>query len=273
MKQSILQTRLLPEQLALYYLGQEGFLIKYDGHYLLIDAYLSDYVDRNCSSPQVCWRRRYPAPITGDQLGFVDYVFCSHAHYDHTDPDTLRAIAGVNAKARFIVPAPIVQTVAGYGVDPARIIAAEAGQTLELGGIRILPVPAAHEQLHTDALGRYDALGYRLTLGNTVLFHAGDCCVYDGLAEQLGRVDIAMLPVNGRDFYRLNRDHIVGNMDSREAVELAVALQARLLVPMHFDLYDVNGVPAALVADTVERSGTYQPFHMFQPGERYIYGG
>ena len=47
-KSLFFNTRLTDDQAALFYLGQEGFLFKYHDAYILIDPYLSDYVDKNC---------------------------------------------------------------------------------------------------------------------------------------------------------------------------------------------------------------------------------
>lgn len=271
MKNKILGTELLSGQTAIFYLGQESILIKSEGKYLLFDGYLSDYVDRNCCSELVKWVRRYPSPISADELDFVDYVFCSHSHYDHADPDTLSAIAKVNRKAKYIVPAPIADTVAGYGVPTESIISAYADRSIALDGVNVLPVPAAHEELEVNESGEYSALGYRVTVGDTVIFHAGDCCVYDGLSQRLGRVDVMCLPVNGRSYYKRYVMDIIGNMNAYEAAELCYISGADLLVPMHFDLYDVNCLSTSAVVDGIESSGRPVCYHIFRPGERYVY--
>ena len=74
MKEKVLSTKLANGQIALFYLGQVGFLVKYEEKYLLIDGYLSDYVDRNCCSELVKWVRKYPAPIKAEELDFVDFL-------------------------------------------------------------------------------------------------------------------------------------------------------------------------------------------------------
>ena len=56
-----------------------------------------------------------------------------------------------------------------------------------------------------------------------------------------------------------------------EAIELAVSTGAELLVPMHFDLYEVNRVSAACVAQCLEQSGGNLCYHIFRPGERFIF--
>ena len=42
MRETVLKTALADGQIALYYLGQVGFLVKWQEKYLLIDGYLSD---------------------------------------------------------------------------------------------------------------------------------------------------------------------------------------------------------------------------------------
>lgn len=270
-KEQILNTRLGNEQLALFYLGQEGFLVKFRETYLLIDPYLTDYVDRNCNDDTVCWKRNYPSPIAPEALDFIDYVLCTHAHFDHADPDSLGVLAKKNPKAKFIAPSPIKNTFLSYGITPEQFIGALVDETILLNNFRVLPAPSSHEELHTDELGHYTELGYRIFTENISLYHAGDCCIYEGLTERLTDTDIAMLPVNGRSYYKRYEQDIIGNMTSEEAVILAKKIRADLLIPMHYDLYDVNGINPAQFVDTLFKLNPTQKFHMFVPGECYIY--
>ena len=90
LKAEILRSNPGAGQAAVFYLGQETILIKVSGKYIVFDPYLTDYVDRNFSNDVVTWKRNYPAPIAPEELDFIDYVFCSHAHGDHTDPESRR---------------------------------------------------------------------------------------------------------------------------------------------------------------------------------------
>lgn len=269
-KYTFLDPPLTQDQVALFYLGQEGFLFKYNNRYLLIDPYLSDYVDQNCCSENVKWVRRYPAPVSAEVFDFVDYVLCTHAHYDHADPWTLSTIAKVNKKAKFIVPAPMTETMASYGISKDRIIGALADKTLRLDDISVTPIPSAHEELRTDEEGRYMDMGYRLQLGELSLYHAGDCCIYEGLAERLMGVNILMVPVNGRSYHKRYEQDIIGNMTCEEAILLAQQTGAGMIVPMHYDLYDINRINPAEFVDCLFTMNPSQKFHMFAPGECYI---
>jgi L-ascorbate metabolism protein UlaG (beta-lactamase superfamily) len=271
MKNRILNTILAEGQVAIFYLGQESILIKADGKYLLFDGYLSDYVDKNCCSELVKWVRRYAPPMKASELDFVDYIFCSHSHYDHTDPWTLGEIAKVNRKAKYIIPAPFADQVASYGVKREDIIEAYADREILLDGALVTPVPAAHEELCPDENGNFDCLGYKVTVSGVTLFHAGDCCIYDGLLERVQGTDVMMLPVNGRSYFQRYVRDIIGNMTCAEAAELCLAAGAKMLIPMHFDLYSVNCLATSTVVEQIEAMANMLPYHIFKPGERYIY--
>ena len=269
-KLTILNTVLAENQVALFYLGQEGFLIKHRDIYILVDPYLSDYVDRHCCSETVKWVRNYPAPIKSSELDFVDYVLCTHAHFDHADPDTLSALAKCNSKAIFIAPEPMKATLLSYGIIPERIIGAIADETLVLNSCNITPIPSEHEELHTDENGNYMELGYRINVVDASIYHAGDCCIFDGLVDRLMNVDVLMVPIKGRSYFKRYEDDIIGNMTAEEAVILAQKTNANMIVPMHYDLYSVNCVNPAHFIDTLHAINPSQKFHMFVPGECYI---
>ena len=78
-------------------------------------------------------------------------------------------------------------------------------------------------------------------------------------------------PVNGRDYFRRYRDDIIGCFDPSEAVTLAVNSGVKLLLPAHLGLYDINTLNPAQLVDCISKHAPYLPYHMFTPGEAYIY--
>ena len=268
-KDFILNTNLTENQAALFYLGQEGYLIKYRDKYIVIDPYLSSYVDENCCSETVIWKRNYPAPITAEELDFVDYILLTHAHFDHADPYTLSTIAKCNPKTKFIAPEPIKATILSYGISEDCFIGAFADEPIELDGCKVMPIPSAHEELRQDENGNYMDMGYKVICGDISIYHAGDCCLYDGLTERVMNVDMLMVPINGRSYYKL-RDDIIGNMTIEEALILAKEANVDMIVPMHYDLYPINCVNPAHFVDMLYTTNPTLKFHMFMPGERYI---
>lgn len=264
-------TELSEHSLALWALGQEGFLIKWREKTLLFDPYLSNAVYDNAGDP---WSRAFETPLAPSQCADIDYVICSHHHDDHMDRQTLQVI-GESANTRFIVPKAHLSLMKEWGFRDEQLIGISHGQVLELeGGLKLEAHAAMHEQFEQDEAGEHKYLGYVACFGEDLqIYHAGDTIGFPELAAWLqskGRIDVALLPINGRDFVR-NAKGIVGNMNYREAIELAAQLKVELLVPMHYGLFPHNDENPAYFVDYLYRHYPRQKFHMFTPGERFIY--
>ena len=260
--------RLKRREVAVSYLGQEGFLIKSENRFILIDGYLTDYVDKHCNTDVIKWVRRYPAPIKPEELDFVDVVMCTHSHYDHADPDTIKGILSVNEKAVFIAPVPEIGLFEIYGVPKDRIIGASVYKKFDFGFMQVEPIAAAHEEFHIEN-GEYKELSYLITIGDKKIFHAGDSLDCEGLAEKMFSVDLALLPINGRDEFRAKND-IIGNMTICEAINLAIRAKVKMMIPMHYDLYDVNCAEESEYIKAIENSEYKGKYNLMQPAETVI---
>ncbi len=236
--------------MELWWLGQSGFRLRdpQEGPVVFVDPYISD-------NPKRTWE----APVGPAALAEADLVLCTHEHIDHFDQPAIKAAAETpGSRFTLVVPAPIVDMALALGLPAERIIGAQPGETIELQGARIHPLPACHgvhmqdaysfgEQI-SNGLVRY--LGYVVELGGVRAYHAGDTIPYDGQVEDLVKLqpELELLPINGRDFFREKQD-LVGNMDAREAATLAHESGARALIPMHWDIFPHNlGYPAHLLA-------------------------
>ncbi len=146
------------------------------------------------------------------------------------------------------------------------MIFAHDEQAMEFGGVRITPVPSAHEELHQDENGDYMEMGYIFEFGKTKVYHSGDCCIYDGLKEKVGKADICMLPINGRSYYRLKND-IIGNLNLEEAIKFSHEAEVKLFVPLHFDLFPFNAVPPSFIPESVKMYHPDLKYRIFTPGD------
>ena len=207
-------TRPPPGELRLHWLGQAGFVI--ESHLLrwLIDPYLSDSLANKYRGTRFDHVRMMPAPIAPTALPPVDTVLCTHRHTDHMDPDTLQPLAAAQPALRFVVPAASRDEAARRcAVTNERLILAHVGQHIDQGSVAYIePIASAHESLSVDASGEHEWLGYVMTIGGIRIYHSGDCIPYDGLPDLLRKrnIDIALLPVNGRDSTR-QAGNIPGN--------------------------------------------------------------
>ena len=195
-------------------------------------------------------------PATLDDLAAADLVLVSHEHVDHLDRPTLEAASTLrDSRFTVVLPRPLQHDLS-LGAD--RVVGAQPDQVLQFDGVRVFPVPARHGVNVDDAYNFGEALsndqvrylGYVVEIGGVRIYHAGDCAPYAGQAARIRELkpDVALLPINGRDYFRETDHNIVGNMDHREAARLAHDLGVQLLIPMHWDLFDANrGYPFELV--------------------------
>ena len=223
---------------SLTWIGQAGFLVRTPATRLAVDPFLSDHPDR-----------RFPSPVGVDDLAGTELVLATHQHLDHLDAPALRALLERDDRARVVVPAPVLPDAVEAGLPPGRLVGARPGEPLAAGDVTIHPVPALHGVHVADAYthglpgdgGGVRYLGYVLETPDGRVYHAGDTLRWDGQAELLRRhrVDVALLPINGRDAGREAQD-VVGNLDAGEALALARDAAVRTVVPMHYDLMDGN---------------------------------
>lgn len=214
---------------AFWWLGQLGYAIKLGNTVIYIDAYLVD-------SP----RRTVSALLKGNEITNANFVIGTHDHSDHIDRQNWHDISKASPNAKFIVPNPLCDSVAAdLDIARDRFYGMRDMQTLNLDGIRITGIPAAHEQLDTDPkTGDNMYSGCVISYKNINIYHSGDTCIYDGLVNKLrsfGHIDLMFIPINGRDGQRYRRN-CIGNMTYQEAVDLTGTIRPTLAVPGHYEL-------------------------------------
>jgi L-ascorbate 6-phosphate lactonase len=237
-------------RVAVTWLGQAGFALRSRQTTVLIDPFLSPHEGR-----------RYESALPAATATGVDLVFCSHEHVDHLDAASVPAIAAASPGATFVVPAPIVEMVTEAGIAKERVLGVQPGETHELDGIIVRPVPARHGVTMADAYGFGEELsgglirfiGFVLEMDGVRIYHAGDTIHYDGMEATVGalRPHVSLLPINGRHAEREARG-IVGNLNEREAAWLAATVGSETLIPMHHDLFARNLGSAAEVVEAAE---------------------
>ncbi|HJR79896.1 MAG TPA: MBL fold metallo-hydrolase [Anaerolineales bacterium] len=267
--EDISHSRVSPKQLHLWWLGQSGFLIQWQGRHLLIDPYLSDsltkkYADTN--KPHVRMTERVIAP---ERLDFIHMVTSSHNHTDHLDGETLMPIMKANPNMTVIVSCANLDFAAErLQVSPERLTPIRVnGKAIKVDPFKFHAIPSAHETLEQDGNGDYRYIGFIVQAGRWTIYHSGDCVLYDGLVERLKqwKIDLALLPINGRDPAR----GVPGNFTAEEAAQLGKAIHARLVIPCHYEMFEFNSVSHQSFVLAAEKIG--QRYRLLNCGERFDY--
>jgi L-ascorbate metabolism protein UlaG (beta-lactamase superfamily) len=254
-----------PGALHLWWLGQSGFLLQWQGKHLLLDPYLSDSLTKKYAGtdkPHVRMTRRVVAP---ERLDFIDVATSSHNHTDHLDAETLKPLLSANPDMKLVAPEANRAFVAQrLGVDSAELLGCDDGETLSVCGFEITGIPAAHETIER-VNGHCMYLGYRISVGDWSIYHSGDTVLYEGLAERISapkKLLLALLPINGAKPER----RVAGNLSGVEAAHLARDMGAQLVIPCHYEMFEFNTAKPDEFVRECERIG--QPYRVLRAGER-----
>lgn len=251
--------------LHIWWLGQSGFLLQYNGQHLLFDPYLSDSLSRKYADTDKPHVRISERVIDPAQLTMIDVVTSSHNHTDHLDAETLLPLMSSNPAIQFVIPEanrPFItdrlKTVLDWPVGMTD------SQTQAVDSFLIHGVPAAHNDLERDAEGRCKFMGFVVEIGPYKVYHSGDTLWFDGMVDILRpfNVDVAFLPINGNRPER----RVAGNLNPDEAARLGRDIGAKLVIPHHYDLFEFNTADPADFVQACEQYGTR--YRVMQLGER-----
>lgn len=257
------------DHLHLWWLGQSGFLLKWREATLLLDPYLSDSLTKKYAGTQKPHVRMTERVIEPAQLDFIAAVTSSHNHTDHLDAGTLLPLLEVNPALNIIVPRANLAFAAerlGTPVQRLTPISAEA-EPVKVGPYTIFAIPSAHETLETDSDGEHKYLGYIIQVDGWTIYHSGDCVPYEGLSDRLKKwpIDLALLPINGRDPAR----GVAGNFTAAEAVALGREIQARRVIPCHYEMFEFNTVSPEAFVQHAQTAGV--SYCLLRAGQRYSF--
>lgn len=264
--EDVARARVDRDHLHIWWLGQSGFLIQWQGHHLLMDPYLSDSLTRKYAGTDKPHMRMTELVIAPERLDFIDVVTSSHNHTDHLDADTLIPLRKANPNLRVIVPRANLQFAAQrLQVPPEQLVAIGVDEeAITFPPFSFQAIPSAHEVLEQDSAGGHRYIGYIVQVGRWTIYHSGDCVLYDGLVERLKhwRLDIALLPINGRDPAR----GVAGNFSGEEAARLGKEIGAGLVIPCHYEMFEFNTVSPDGFVRAAEQIG--QNYRLLKCGER-----
>ena len=215
-------------QIGITWIGHASFLIQTAKHSILIDPNWARWL-------KVIKRLRSPG-LELHELPAIDLVLVTHAHFDHLDKKSLRAVA---SQQPIVVPEHVGNLVHGLGFQKIHELA--RWESLEHDGLKITLTPAFHwgaRMLHDQHRGFG---GFLIEYEGRTLFHCGDSAYFPGFREisERAKIDIALLPIGAYDTIS-GRD---AHMTPEEALTAFQELKAGLFIPMHYGTFRLGYEP------------------------------
>jgi len=209
-------------------------------------------------------RERVPQHMTGYDNTVNDITPEILKTLEHIGVDTLIPIGGddtlsygkrLHDEGVNVVAIPKTMDNDVYGTDYCIGFSTCVTRTIELTH-SLRTSAGSHERfLIIEVFGRY--AGFTALL--PTMAGAADRCVIPEHA-----VDVAFVPINGNRPER----RVAGNLDGREAAQLAFEIGARVAIPHHFEMFAFNTAdPAELFVPQCERLG--QPYRVLRAGESW----
>jgi L-ascorbate metabolism protein UlaG (beta-lactamase superfamily) len=259
-----------PFDACIWWLGQSGYAVKTASELVYFDLYLSEHLTKKYAATEKPHIRMTEAPLRGGDITHASWVFASHKHSDHLDPETLPDLFDASPEARLILPRAIVDHAVNLGLERERLIPTRGDETLQIGHMTVHSLPSAHPTFEYTEAGGYPFLGFVIAVDGLRLYHSGDTLVYDGLAERLRAFapDILFLPINGTDARR-DALKVPPNMNAAEAVALAKAVGSGMVIPHHYDMFTFNTADVNDFAALAHAEGL--SFTILRPGERWTF--
>lgn len=254
-----------PLQFHLWWLGQSGFLIKWQNHHLLFDPYLSDSLTQKYEGTDKPHVRLTERVIDPARLDMLEVVTSSHNHTDHLDRDTLAPLAKANPSLQLVIPEANIEFARErLGKAAPTMLGLDDGTSLEAGVFQFTGLAAAHNTVERDEKGRCKFLGFILKFGAFCVYHSGDTLWHRDLVPSIAphRPDVALVPINGNKPER----RVAGNLDGLEAAAVAKGCGARLAIPHHFEMFEFNTASPKEFVGYCERLG--QDYRVLRAGER-----
>lgn len=223
-----------PQQDVVIWLGHSAYYIQLAGKRILIDPVLSNY-----AAPFSFLVKAFKGSTLykAKDIPEIDYLLISHDHYDHLDYSTLTQLK--DKVKNVVVPLGIGSHFEYWGYPLSKIHENDWFDTLRTNaGLNIYTLPARHYSGRTLTRNKTLWASYALETPTHKIYFGGDSGYgphFQQIASKLGGFDLVMLD-SGQYDPRWPLIH----MNPEEAVQAAVDLKAKAMMPMHIGRFSLS---------------------------------
>lgn len=188
------QTMLAPAllgELAAMWIGHSTVLLRIGKRWVLTDPVLSERIGVRVGPYTIGLGRLSPPVIPPQLMPEIDLILVSHAHFDHLDGPTLRALA---RRSTTVITAPRTRRLIPPGFGHVEELAWDRG--FDLGDLRVDAIRPEHWGARAALDRRRGYNSYRISAGDRRVLFAGDTADTRAFAG-LGPLDLAIFGIGG----------------------------------------------------------------------------
>jgi len=223
--------------LNITWMGHACFLLDDGQHRIIIDPFL----------------RGNPSAVRSPEEVDVEAILVTHGHADHLG-DAIEISRRCNAPV--IAPFELAKYCErlGASVHPMHIGGSHA---FPFGRVKLTIAHHGSAVVEQNAEYTGNPCGFLITMGGKTLYHAGDTGIFSDmrLIGELNDIDAALLPI-GDNF----------TMGPKDASIAAGFLKAKIVIPMHYNTWELIAQDAEAFSKTLPECSTGI---ILQPGETY----
>lgn len=259
LRQQIQQFQVPRGKVALWWLGQSGWILKSPkGKIIVIDPYLTNACKAVGAANDINMNRLVSPPLPPRDLAGVDAYVMTHSHEDHLDPHTLLPYRSAGGRGPFVAPPETCDKLRKLDVPDSEIEMIWPNKEFVCGDITLrgtFAIPfGADDMTH---------MGFIVKLGKgPTIYFTGDTRYHEVLAQCVAnhKPDVLVTVINP-----------FGNLDPGQAARLAKDIDAKIVIPCHYDLFPDNSLPPRLLRTNLIVLGIGDRYRELKHGKAYVY--
>jgi len=216
--------------LGAIWLGHATVLVRVGGRWILTDPVFSSRIGVHLGPFTMGVRRLLPA-IAPASLPTPDLILLSHAHFDHLDVPSLKALAN---KQTQVITAINTKGLVPRGFGSVREMS--WNEELVLDGFRLSTLRPAHWGARTIWDKHRGFNSYVVQVGAQRILYAGDTA-HSGAFAPVGPVDLSIFGIGAYDPW------IHAHASPEQVWDMHTMAQGKFLLPMHHSTFVLSDEP------------------------------